>query len=70
MACHYLEKGRKLDYCNASTTIMVPSIYEMKSFCQTEDFKDCHLWVDHVLRNEWKQEAMMTGTPPECHIGS
>ncbi|MBI1912033.1 MAG: hypothetical protein HYS21_08520 [Deltaproteobacteria bacterium] len=50
MECPYLEGGNKASYCNASFTLMVPSMDEKTTYCDTEEHYRCPMLLSHVLR--------------------
>lgn len=50
MGCPYLERGVITGYCNASVTLMTPSIEETGEYCETEEHYRCPMLLPHVLR--------------------
>jgi hypothetical protein len=51
MKCRYLIEGRKLSYCGASISLMVPSSHEMQTYCTTEENYRCPILLSLMLRS-------------------
>lgn len=50
MECPYLEPGRVARFCNASISLMIPSVEESSCYCTTEEHYRCPMLVSHILR--------------------
>ena len=61
MECPYLEAGKKSGICNASLTLMAPSIFETIVYCATEEHYRCPMLLAHTLRNGHREEAVRAG---------
>ncbi|HBR17189.1 MAG: hypothetical protein A3G39_09480 [Deltaproteobacteria bacterium RIFCSPLOWO2_12_FULL_43_16] len=62
MECIYLERCGKNGICNASLTLMVPSIFERQVYCDTtEEHYRCPILIAHTLRAGSRKEAARAG---------
>ena len=59
MECPYLETGRHI--CNASLTLMAPSIFETNIYFTTEEHYRCPILIAHTLRGWRREEAIRAG---------
>lgn len=57
--CPHLEEGKKMHMCNASSAMMIPSIYEMASFCAKEEHCRCPVFMKHADRKHKMKGAEM-----------
>ncbi|MBI5893037.1 MAG: hypothetical protein HZB79_05210 [Deltaproteobacteria bacterium] len=51
MLCPHLEEGKKMSMCNASMTLMVPSMYEIGMYCTTTNHRRCPILAANTMRN-------------------
>ena len=49
-SCPYLEEGRTIKSCNASRTLLVPSIERHGAYCSNDDHYRCPVLLGHVMR--------------------
>lgn len=49
-SCPYLEEGRIIKSCNASRTLLVPSIERHGAYCSGDDHYRCPVLLGHVMR--------------------
>ena len=48
--CPYLEEGRIIKSCNASSTLLIPSIDRHEAYCSGDDHYRCQILLGHVMR--------------------
>lgn len=64
MECKHLERGKKGDHsnlCNASMSMMVPSIFEMATFCTAKEHSRCPIFQSHTgmeCKTEMRQKSI------------
>lgn len=56
MKCPYLEAGRHI--CNASLTHMAPGVFEVNTYCTTEEHYRCPMLLAYILRRGYREEAV------------
>lgn len=61
MECIHLEKCGKNGVCNASLSLMAPSIFERQVYCDTEEHYRCPILLAHYLRAGRREEAAKAG---------
>ena len=61
MECVYLEKCGKNGICNASLSLMVPSVFERQVYCGTEEHYGCPILLAHTLRKGSREEVVKAG---------
>ncbi|MFQ5901237.1 MAG: hypothetical protein ACE5IH_06745 [Thermodesulfobacteriota bacterium] len=61
MGCPYIEGRNKC--CNISITSMVPSLEELTSYCTTDEYDNCPIFLAHILsRSGGRKDVEMYGT--------
>ena len=55
MECPHLEAGKKESVCNASLTMMAPSVFETSIYCTTEEHYRCPILLAYTLRDGYRE---------------
>ncbi len=50
-SCPYLEEGRIIKSCNASRTLLIPSVDRHGAHCSGDDHYRCPVLLGHVMRS-------------------
>lgn len=51
IGCPYLEAGSSIKVCNASATLLAPSVEKKERYCATEEHYRCAILLGHVMRS-------------------